>query len=197
MNIDLCIYRVHIGMHHYRLLKLKELKHFNRFELFIFLAMVIYQAADVEKNPGPGRKTMTSVILFLPHHLPILHSNFSSVHYNVQSVVNKIDIIEPELSNFSLISLTETWLNNTVSNEDIQFTDFQFPFRRDREGDSHGGILVYMFSIKNDIPCKRRQDLEMVNIERLWIEINIKNNKFVGRNILSTTKFKFSCIFRY
>ena len=46
------------------------------------------------------------------------------MHYNVQSVVNKIDIIEPELSNFSLISLTETWLNNTVSNENIQFNDF-------------------------------------------------------------------------
>ena len=65
MNINLCIYRARIG-----LVKLKGLKHFNSFELFIFLAMVIYQAGDVAKNPG--MKTMTSVILFLPHHLPFI-----------------------------------------------------------------------------------------------------------------------------
>ena len=95
-------------MHRYRLLKLKGLKRFNSFELFIFLAMVIYHDGDVEKNPGPGTEnddyfsdTVSSA------SSAILHGNFSLVHYNVQSVVNKIDIIEPELSNFSLISLTD------------------------------------------------------------------------------------------
>ena len=130
-------------MHNYRLLKLKGLKRFNNFELFSFLAMILYQAGDVEKNPGPGlendyRDETSSA------SSAILHGNFSVVHYNVQSVLNKIDIIEPELSNFSLISLTETWLNDTVSNQDLEFNDFQLPFRRDREGDSHGGILVYV-----------------------------------------------------
>ena len=33
--------------------------------------------------------------------------------------------------------------------------------------------------IKNDIPCKRRQDLELVNIECLWVEINIKSKKML------------------
>ena len=176
MNIDLCIYRARIGMHHYRLLKLKGLKRFNSFESFIFLAMVIYQDGDVEKNPGPGTENDDISDTVSSASSAILHGNFSLVHYNVQSVVNKIDIIEPELSNFSLISLTETWLNSTVPNEDIQFNNFQVPFRRDHEGDSHGGILVY---IKNDIPCKRRQDLELVNIECLWVEINIKSKKML------------------
>ena len=43
-------------------------------------------------------------------------------------------------------------------------------------GDSHGGIIVY---IKNDIPCKRRQDLELLNIECVWLEVNIKNRKLL------------------
>ena len=87
-------------------------------------------------------------------------------------------MIESEFSNFSLISLTETWLNDSVSNQDLEFNDFQLPFRRDRESDSHGGILVY---VKNDIPCKRRDDLELNNIECLWVEINVRNKKlFVG-----------------
>ena len=170
-------------MHYYRLLKLKGLKRFNSFELFIFLAMVIYQDGDVEKNPGPGTENDDFSDTVSSASSAILHGNFSLVHYNVQSVVNKIDIIEPELSNFSLISLTETWLNNTVSNEDIQFNDFQVPFRRDREGDSHGGILV---CIKNDIPCKRRQDLELLNTECLWVEINIKSKKMLVGTLTMT-----------
>ena len=72
----------------------------------------------------------------------------------------------------------QQWLNDSVSNQDLEFNDFQLPFRRDREGDSHGGILVY---VKNDIPCKRRDDLELNNIECLWVEINVRNKKlFVG-----------------
>ena len=39
------------------------------------------------------------------------------VHYNVQSVFNKLDLIEVELSDFSIISLTETWLNETKPTE--------------------------------------------------------------------------------
>ena len=57
MNIDLCIYRARIGMHYYRHLKLKGFKRFNNFELFSFPAMILYQAGDVEKNPGPGTES--------------------------------------------------------------------------------------------------------------------------------------------
>ena len=175
MNIDLCIYRARIGMHYYRHLKLKGFQRFNKFELFSFLAMILYQAGDVEKNPGPGTES-DDMNDTNSASSAVLHSNFSVVHYNVQSVVNKVDVIESEFSNFSLISLTETWLNDSVSNQDLEFNDFQLPFRRDREGDSHGGILVH---VKNDIPCKRRDDLELNNIECLWVEINVRNKKLL------------------
>ena len=92
----------------------------------------------------------------------------------VQSFANKIDIIEPELTDFDIISLTETWLNDSIPNEDLKFNEFQAPFRRDRIGDSHGGIIVY---VKKDIPCKRRIDLELVNIECLWMEVYVKTKQ--------------------
>ena len=98
------------------------------------------------------------------------------VHYNVQSLASKTDIIEPELTNFDIISLTETWLNDSISNEDLKFNEFQDPFRRDRVDDSHGGVIVY---VKRGIPCKRRLDLELVNIECVWIEIIVKNKKLL------------------
>ena len=106
-------------------------------------------------------------------HFPFFQGKFSMVHYNVQSLQHKIDILEPELSTFDLVSLSETWLNDSISTEDLLFNDFKAPFKRDRVGDSHGGIIVY---VKNDIPCKRRQDLELLNIECIWLELlNIKN----------------------
>ena len=40
----------------------------------------------------------------------------------------------------------------------------------------HGGILVY---VKRGIPCKRRTDLILINIECLWI-VNVKKRVLVG-----------------
>ena len=54
-------------------------------------------------------------------------------------------------SHIDVISLTETWLNETVPDQDLAFSDFQIPFRRDRLPDNYGGIAVY---VKHDIPCK-------------------------------------------
>ena len=98
------------------------------------------------------------------------------MHYNVQSLLNKLDIIEPELSNFDLVSLTETWLNERVLTQDLAFNNYRLPFRRDRVGDSHGGIVVY---VKENIPCKRRNDLGLNTIECIWLELNIKNTKIL------------------
>lgn len=138
------------------------------------MSMLLYQSGDIETNPGPnssGSSERDSSYLFPP-----LHGNFSLVHYNIQSVLNKLDIIEPELSSFDIIALTETWLNNSVSTDDLLFTNFQSPFRRDRVGDSHGGVMVY---VKHDIPCKRRHDLELLTVECLWLEIAVKSKKML------------------
>ena len=57
MNVDLGIYRARIGLHRYRLLKPKGCSCFYRFEFITFLAMLLYQACDVEKNPGPDNSS--------------------------------------------------------------------------------------------------------------------------------------------
>ena len=67
------------------------------------------------------------------------------------------------------------WLNDSLSNEDLMFNKFQDPFRRDPIGESHGGFIVY---VKRGIPCKRRLDLELVNIECVWIEIIVKTKSY-------------------
>ena len=82
-----------------------------------------------------------------------------------------MDLIQPELCNFDVIYITESWLDGRTSDDDIKIENFKL-FRRDRPGDHHGGF-VFMFVIT--LFSKRRHDLELPNIECLWVEISIKN----------------------
>lgn len=45
-------------------------------------------------------------------------------------------------------------------------------FKRDRQDDRHSGILVY---VKQGIPCKHLGNLELVNNECFWIQVNVRN----------------------
>ena len=112
MTIELNIYRARIGLHHYRHSKVKGLGTLNNFELVTFLAMLLYQSGDIEKNPGPNSASSTESDDSF--QFPPLQGNLSMVHFNVQSLASKTDIIEPELTNFDIISLT-LYLMKTLS----------------------------------------------------------------------------------
>ena len=77
------------------------------------------------------------------------------VRYNVQSIMNKLDIIETEFQNFDIICLTETWLDVRTSDDLLAFKDFKL-YRRDR---------IY---VRNIYSC-RRNDLELTDIECIWV----------------------------
>ena len=50
------------------------------------------------------------------------------------------------------------------------------PYRRDRPGDNHAGICVY---VKESIYSQHRPDLEVIDVECLWIEIYTKHRNFL------------------
>ena len=106
----------------------------------------------------------------------IIAKNFSVVHYSVQSALHKIDFLESELAIFYLISITKRWFNQSISNADVNINRFRAPFRKDRLGDGYWGVAVY---IKNDIQCIRRTDLEILNIECVWIEIRLQGKRLL------------------
>ena len=103
--------------------------------------------------------------------LQIIEHNFSIVHYNVQSLLLKVDQVQIELSHFDVIALSETWLSPSTTDEVISFPTFQKPYRKDRQ-DHYGGVIVY---VKQNIPCKRRHDLEINGIECIWLELKLKS----------------------
>ena len=155
--------------------------------IWIYLILL---AGDVELNPGPASIDSESISNDLSDSsiidLSIFEQNFSIVHYNIQSLVGKLDQIQIELSHFDVIALSESWLSENVSTEEILFQNYQRPFRKDRVENSYGGIII---NIKENIPCKRRLDLEIDGLECIWLEIKLKNKNNSFKPSLQTNKF--------
>ena len=169
--IPIEVYRIRIGQHYSRHAKVKGFKHLNHFELLIIMSLLLM--AGVERNPGPQPEPSTDSNPILSETSQIIKDKFSIVHYNVQSIANKLDLIESELRSFDVICISETWIDARTSDDDIKIRDFTL-FRRDRPGDHYGGICVY---VRDNIYSKRRNDLELPNIESIWIEVSIHNKK--------------------
>jgi len=68
----------------------------------------------------------------------------SVLHYNVQSLRNKVDLIQSECSNFDIVALTESRLDTSIENDTISMNSFHPPERKDRQYDYHGGVIVYV-----------------------------------------------------
>ena len=73
---------------------------------------------------------------------------------------------------FDVLAFTETWLNSSYSSHDIRLESFREPERKDRVGDSHGGVIIY---VKDSIHYRRRNNLELQGIECIWIQLTLKH----------------------
>ena len=169
-----------IGLHCCRHFKVKGLMYLSFFELMIILSLILLRSGNVEPNPGPefsdyDSASFSSSSSFSSSNT-IFHEHFSVVHYNIQSLLNKIDILESELKSFDVGCLSETWLDHRTADNDINRHDFKVHYRRDRQDDNHGGICVYA---KENVSAKRRVDLELQDIECLWIEVSSNRNKLL------------------
>ena len=104
-----------------------------------------------------------------------MENKLSIVHDNIQNFTNKQDILETELSCFDVICLTETWLDRSTENVDIELNGY-IAYRRDRVGDSHGGVFVY---VSKNFVSKQKDTLELPDIECVWIELSLRNKKLL------------------
>ena len=60
--------------------------------------------------------------------------------------------------------------------ESFAIKGFHMPFRKDRTENKGGGILVYA---KENINCKRRNDLESNELEHIWLEVQQPHSKSI------------------
>ena len=145
--------------------------------LITWLYIFLLQSGDIHPNPGPSSNTSSMQDLstsssFLNIDFSNLAKHLSFVHYNVQSLAPKLDTLAAELYDFDILAFSETWLSETTSTDDLMIESFRKPERKDRVGDRHGGVIIY---VKESLFYRRRKDLEIRGIETIWIEIITKH----------------------
>ena len=121
-----------------------------------YFAILLLMAGDVAENPGPEN--------------PI-----SICHLNAQSMYNKLDSIALELSTFDIITLSETWLDQSIDSSSIIIPNYQEPIRLDRNRQG-GGVAMYF---KNTIPFIIHRELEIPNLEVIWAEVSLKGKRLL------------------
>ena len=95
----------------------------------IILTLLLLRSGDVEANPGPefsgsDSAPSSSTSSSFSSSNTILQENFSVVHHNIQSLLNKFDILESELRSFDVAFLSETWLDVRTTDNDINMHGF-------------------------------------------------------------------------
>ena len=120
------------------------------------LLSLLMLCGDVHPNPGP--------------QIQGTNSNISVVHNNICSLQNKVPYVEAELTQFDIITLSETWLYDTFPNDKLLINGYHPPLRLDRPDDTHGGVAIY---VKKHLYYKHRPDLHVPGLEALWLETRI------------------------
>ena len=83
--------------------------------------LLLLQSGDIHPNPGPSSVasdisgSSASSILNSTN----LSRHLSFVHYNIQSIFLKLDILTAELSDFDILAFSETWLNHIVTRKKL------------------------------------------------------------------------------
>ena len=100
------------------------------------------------------------------------------IHQNVQSLrskINELRLLCTSLQNgIHILTLSETWLNESILDSEISIPGYNL-FRLDR-GEHGGGVAVYA---RKELSFVRRDDLEMEEVEGLWLELFLPKSRGV------------------
>lgn len=142
------------------------------------LIIIIQLSGDVHPNPGPESVSSMSYTSSTTDasYQSVLHDHLNIMHVNIQSLLPKLDILEAEMQYYDIVVLTETWLSQNTKNPDISISNFDPPYRKDREGRPGGGVAIY---IKSGIALHKQTNLVENNIEALCIEVSLRGHKFL------------------
>ncbi len=137
--------------------------------------LLLLLASDIHPNPGPSSVSDSSLDS-TSSYFHIINSGLSVMHLNLQSINNKLDILEIEMQPYDVVVFTETWLSKETKTDTILIPNFQPPFRCDRIGRVGGGVAIY---VKDTLYAKERSDLSIINLEAIWIELHTNQRKLL------------------
>ena len=148
---------------------LSQIKIQNRDKFFKFLFLL---SGDVELNPGPVQLEDNSQCLPDNYHC-FKERGLHFVHLNINSILPKIDELRliAQNTNAAVIGLTETKLDETILNEEIEINGYTLDrCDRNRKG---GGVACY---IRNDISFNIRENFSN-EIENIFLDILLPKTK--------------------
>ena len=96
------------------------------------------------------------------------------IHYNIQSLlfsINELRVVH-ESKPFSLISLSETWLSSSVTDDKLHVPGYCIIRRDCCNGSKRGGVAIYH---SDELSVKRRTALEHKILEQIVLEVHIPN----------------------
>ena len=113
---------------------------------------------DIHPNPGP------------------ISECISIFRLNIRSLRNKIDYLSDVASDYDIVCITESHLDDNVKNSEIHIDGFYpDPIRSDRS--SHGGgIVVY---VSENLLVNRLIQFDCDVGENIWTEIKFPNYAFL------------------
>ena len=133
----------------------------NKYMNYPLCLLLILLSGDIELNPGPSQ-----------NNLNICHLNIRSIKAH-----NRLEQLEELITNthtFPIVALTETHLDGTVTDSEINIPNYTI-HRKDRNRNG-GGVAIY---IHNNLTATRRLDLEVPNLEIVWVEIKVDKHKIL------------------
>ena len=147
----------------FTILVMSMLKANTAFRLVI-LAILLIVSGTVHINPGPESKKM----------LKIGNVNMRSLCPGTSHKVEDLHDTLCTHEQCDIVAVTETWLNNTIDDKQIELPEYQV-FRRDRDRNG-GGVALYF---TNSLPAKRLTDFDAFDIEVIAVETKINQRNVI------------------
>ena len=97
----------------------------------------------------------------------------SIIHINARSLRRTLDLLDSEVTDHDVITISDTWSSADIKNNEISVNGYHPPVRKDR---FDGGVAIY---VKNSHICKERHDLSIPQLEAVWIETKIGQDKLL------------------
>ena len=147
---------------------LKAYRILNLTQLSLYAAGLILLAGDICPQPGPAFQSNDSGLSFGPKS-----RGLSLAHLNIRSLLHKMDqvnLVMGGAKSFDILSFSETWLNDTVSDDEIVIPGYNC-VRRDRQEKSGGGVAIFCrdsinFTVREDLNNRQVQKSDRINSDR-------------------------------
>lgn len=132
----------------------------------ILIIILLILSGDIELNPEPES---------LFHHINTI-KGLKIAHLNVQSILNKVDLLKLMMSETTLdvLCISETWLNHGIYDCEVRINGY-IHYRNDRKERLGDGVMIH---IRETIPIKKV--CYMNGIECISIILDLKEKLIIS-----------------